>query len=556
VLVFAWLAFWVRAIAGAWTLLPVVGFIALAVWHDRVIRARDGAKRAIAFYTRGLARIEDRWAGGGEQGLRFLDEAHLYAQDLDLFGPASLFELLSIARTRAGEDRLAAWLKTSSELSELRLRQAAIDELRARLDFREALALAGAEIASIDTSAVASWATRPPLLRATWARIVAPLLAVVAVGAGIWWAMGGPIGPFVVAAIAEGIFARSFGKRIRQIVHSVDRPSGELDVLEQALLQIEQEPVASALLAQRRRALESRDVPASVAIRRLHRLSEMHDWQHNLMFGIVAPLLLWSTQIALAIEAWRREFGAHVPTWIETLGEYEALNSLAAYAYEHPADPFPTFIDEGPATFDGVGLGHPLVPAAHMVPNDVQLAGGLQLLIVSGSNMSGKSTLLRTVGINAVLALAGAPVRAERLALTSLRIGATLRIQDSLQAGRSRFFAEISRVRHIVDLANGPSALLFLLDELLQGTNSHDRAIGAAAVVRTLITRGAIGLLTTHDLALTSMADDLGGHAANVHFEDHFDRGELAFDYRMRPGPVTRSNALALMRTVGLEVAE
>jgi DNA mismatch repair ATPase MutS len=205
--------------------------------------------------------------------------------------------------------------------------------------------------------------------------------------------------------------------------------------------------------------------------------------------------------------------------------------------------------------FAGVGLGHPLVPAAQMVSNDVKLAD-IRLLIVSGSNMSGKSTLLRTVGINVVLALAGAPVRAERMALTRLNLGATLRIQDSLQAGRSRFFAEISRVRRIVDLAKDPAPLLFLLDELLQGTNSHDRAIGAAAVVRTLVAHGAIGLITTHDLALTSMADHFEGRAVNVHFEDHFERGELAFDYRMRPGPVTRSNALALMRTVGLEVSE
>jgi DNA mismatch repair ATPase MutS len=367
--------------------------------------------------------------------------------------------------------------------------------------------------------------------------------------------MGGSIGPFVAVAILEAIFAQSFGRKIHQIVHSVDRPSGELDVLMQALLLVEREPVSSRRLSALRGTLESHNVPASRAIKRLHRFSEMHEWQHNLLFGMVAPFLLWSTQIALAIEAWRREFGSHVPEWIQTLGEYEALDSLAAYAYEHPADPFPAFVDEGPGTFEGIGLGHPLVPAAQMVSNDVQLAD-IRLLIVSGSNMSGKSTLLRTVGINVVLALAGAPVRAKRVALTRLNVGATLRIQDSLQAGRSRFFAEISRVRRIVDLAKGPTPLVFLLDELLQGTNSHDRAIGAAAVVRTLVGHGAIGLITTHDLALTSMADHFEGRAVNVHFEDHFEHGELAFDYRMRPGPVTRSNALALMRTVGLDVDE
>jgi DNA mismatch repair ATPase MutS len=189
-----------------------------------------------------------------------------------------------------------------------------------------------------------------------------------------------------------------------------------------------------------------------------------------------------------------------------------------------------------------------------MVPNDVQLGGGTDLLVVSGSNMSGKSTLLRTVGINAVLALAGAPVRAASLRLSPLSIGATLRIQDSLLEGRSRFYAEITRIRELADIATGPMPLLFLLDELFHGTNSHDRRIGAAGVLRSFLDRGAIGLITTHDLALTSVADELSPRAANVHFQDWFEGQDITFDYLMTPGPVTRSNALALMRAVGLDV--
>jgi hypothetical protein len=407
--VLGWLAFWMRVIPSSWIGLPVVVFIAMAVWHDRVIRQRDAAARAVAFYKRGLARIEDRWVGGGEQGLRFLDEDHLYAQDLDLFGPASLFELLSVARTHAGEDRLARWLKTPSSLSDLRLRHETIDEVRGRLDFREALALAGAEVRSIDTSGLSSWAIRPAIWTARWPRAVALFLAAVTVGAGTWWSLGGPIEPFVVVAVIEFLFARAFSANVGHVMHGVDRPSAALDVLGQALLLIEREPVRSSRLTVLRATLESRHVPASTAIKRLHRLSEFHDWQHNMIFGLFAPFLLWSTQIAFAIEAWRREVGVQVPVWIDTLGEYEALNSLATYAYEHPSDPFPIFVDEGPGTFDGVGLGHPLVPATQMVSNDVRLAD-VRLLVVSGSNMSGQSTLLRTVGVNAVLALAGAPV--------------------------------------------------------------------------------------------------------------------------------------------------
>jgi DNA mismatch repair ATPase MutS len=230
------------------------------------------------------------------------------------------------------------------------------------------------------------------------------------------------------------------------------------------------------------------------------------------------------------------------------------LSALATYAFERPADPFPDIVDAGPL-FDADAVAHPLIPDGVSVPNDVRLGSSHpHALVVSGSNMSGKSTLLRTVGINAVLALAGAPVRAASLRMSPLALGATLRIQDSLLEGRSRFYAEITRIRELADLAAGSIPLLFLLDELFHGTNSHDRLAGASGVLRSLLDRGAIGLITTHDLAVTAVADALAARAANVHFEDWFDGTEMRFDYLMKPGPVTHSNALALMRAVGLEV--
>jgi DNA mismatch repair ATPase MutS len=304
--------------------------------------------------------------------------------------------------------------------------------------------------------------------------------------------------------------------------------------------------------------------------------SEMHDSQTNaafvplllfmfgylaLAFSLAALLQLVRPHLALAVERWRKEHGAEVRVWVDTVAQFEALSSLSCYRYERTDDPFPEIVSPGDATrapglFEGIQLGHPLLPRATMVPNDVCLGGDMQLLVVSGSNMSGKSTLLRTVGINAVLALAGAPVRAASLRLSPLAIGGTLRIQDSLQEGRSRFYAEITRIRKLADIAAGPVPLLFLLDELFHGTNSHDRLQGAAGVLRSLLDRGAIGLTTTHDLALTSVADALSPCAANVHFADWFEKDDIRFDYRMKPGPVTRSNAIALMRAVGLDVPE
>ena len=263
--------------------------------------------------------------------------------------------------------------------------------------------------------------------------------------------------------------------------------------------------------------------------------------------------MLWDVHLVHAVERWRRLSGPAVRRWLRAVGEMEALSSLAGYHDEHPDDVFPE-MSAGSPCFDGELLGHPLLPGAVMVRNDVRLTGDLRVLVVSGSNMPGKSTLLRTVGINAVLAQAGAPVRAHRLRLTRLEIGASIRIQDSLQAGVSRFYAEITRLGLIMRRARDTPPVLFLIDELLHGTNSHDRLIGAEAIVRRLVERGALGLITTHDLALARVADTLGARGANVHFEDVLEDGRMRFDYRMQPGVVQHSNALALMRSVGLDV--
>jgi DNA mismatch repair ATPase MutS len=306
-------------------------------------------------------------------------------------------------------------------------------------------------------------------------------------------------------------------------------------------------------LAELRAALNVEGRPPSERIERLQRLIELLDSRDNVFMRLVDPPLLWTEQLAFAIEAWRKKSGPALRRWLDAVGEIETLCALSAYAWEHPADPFPD-LAEGPACFDGEQLAHPLLGETRAVRNSLRLDGDRRVLIVSGSNMSGKSTLLRSVGANVVLAQAGAPVRARRLRLSPLAIGASIRIIDSLEGGTSRFYAEITRIRQIMDLAAGPLPVLFLLDELLHGTNSHDRRIGGEAIVRGLVERGAIGLITTHDLALAHIAEALAPRAANVHFQDHLEHGRITFDYLLRQGVVEKSNALELMRSVGLEV--
>ena len=539
----------------AWLVFPALVFAGLVLAHTRVIPARQRADRAVRYYERGLARIEDRWAGGGEPGDRFVDETHPYSGDLDLFGRGSLFELLCTARTRVGEDTLAAWLRAPAALDEIRARQAAVAELRGRLDLREDVALLGANVgAGLHPDLLVAWATAPVLPSSTAWRAAAAALVATAALLLLAYLMGwsGP-GPLVAALLGEGLLALPLRKRVAAVLRAVELPGRDLGLLAELLARIERERFDAPRLAAVRAALETRGVPPSRRIAQLERLINLLDARRNQFFAPIAPLLLWGTQLALAIEAWRALCGPAVARWLAAVGEFEALCALATYAYEHPEEPFPEIAETGPL-FESVALGHPLLPRTRCVRNDVRLAADAALLVVSGSNMSGKSTLLRSIGVNAVLAQAGAPVRAQMLRVSELTVGTSMRLADSLQTGTSRFYAEIQRLRQLVDLAQGPRPLLFLLDEILHGTNSHDRHLGAEAVVRGLLARGAVGLITTHDLSLAAIADGLAPRAANVHFEDQLDDGRMRFDYRMRAGVVQHSNALALMRAVGLDV--
>jgi hypothetical protein len=569
-LVLAWLAFGAGLLSGWWLLVPAVLFTVLLFHHEKITRAWHRATRAVAFYEAGLARLDGRWQGQGQPGRHYVEDTHPCAADLDLFGPGSLFELLCTARTRAGEDTLAGWLLTPAHAEEVRARQGAVAELRDRLDLREDLALLGAEAsAGVDFTAVVGWGAADPILEPRWPRWLALAVGIVALVAAVQWLLGDwPAAALAGIIVAELALTAWLGPSVRTVLRTVEERARDLALLASVLRRLEQAEFTSPRLTELKAdlvgpvspagpelpksPLGSRGLP-SQRIAALSNLVDLLNSRRNQLFLPFALLLLWGTQMAYALETWRSASGKAIGTWLDVVGKFEALCALAGYAYENPDDPFPE-VTAGPACFEGEGLGHPLLPIDGCVRNDLCLGGESRLLVVSGSNMSGKSTFLRTAGVNAVLALAGAPVRARRLRLSPLAVGATLRIQDSLQAGRSRFYAELLRVRQLVDLARGTPPLFFLLDEIFAGTNSHDRRIGAEAVVGGLVEAGAIGLITTHDLALTHIADHLAPRAANVHFADHLVDGAMTFDFRLRPGVVQHSNALALMRAVGLDV--
>ena len=552
----------------AFALVPVVAFVVLVVVHDGMIRRRTRAERAAAFCERGLSRIDHGPDGKGITGEGYADEHHPFAGDLDLFGKRSLFEAICIATTRSGRDFLARWLLHPATVDEVRQRQAAVSELRDRLDLREEMSvLAGEVTGAIEAAKLDEWSRAEPQLTSRIERIavaLAGILGIVTLIVGIpallsrttggaihapWWSSSLPL---IVMIVVIALLGRRLQSRVGDVISAVERAEPALALLAGLLARLERERFSSPRLAALRASLDREGRPASEQIARLRRLVALLDSRRNQFFAPFAALMMWTTNLAFAIERWRGQSGRDIVRWIEAVGEIEALSSLASFAFEHPDFVMPEVL-EGEAVFAAVGAGHPLIAAGQRITNDVELGLETRLLIISGSNMSGKSTMLRTIGVNAVLALAGAPVCASSLRITPLAIGASIRIHDSLQEGASRFYAEIVRIRNIVSMTEGTLPLLFLLDEILHGTNSHDRRVGAEAIVRGLVGRGAIGAVSTHDLALAKIADTLPG-AINVHFEDHLEDGEMRFDYRMRPGVVEKSNALALMRAVGIEV--
>jgi hypothetical protein len=545
--------------------IAVAIFIALSIWHEAVIRALARAQAAVTFYIEGIARIEDRWMHDAPSGERFRDRNHPYADDLDVFGPSSLFQLLSSCRTPMGEARLAEWLLHPSTIADIRERQSRVAALRDRIDLRERIAVVNAgRRRTIHAERLIAWAedrsSLPPL------RILVAALALAFLAAFLFYLNGGP-GIYVgIVALLNVLALASLGKRANALVESLSSSTeaAALDLLSNVVKEIEAETFGAASLVTMSGRLKG-DAHAASASRGIARLARIADWadsRHNVFLRLSEIPLLFTLQLAYAAEAWRKADGPRLRDWVETVGEMEALLSFAGFSYEHPSYPFPDLIEGSEPVYDATEIAHPLLPAA-AVSNSLILkvqAGkpaspqAAQVLIVSGSNMSGKSTLMRTAGINAVLALAGGPVRAEKLRLTALAIGTCLRHTDSLQEHRSGFYTEALRIRAICDLLDGRLPVLFLFDELLSGTNSKDRRVAAEGVVRTMIARGAIGMVTTHDLSLTEIAAIFPGQVKNVHLQDKVEDGAMSFDYKLRDGIITHSNALELMRMIGLKV--
>jgi hypothetical protein len=557
---------WAGLPGAAWYVVGalVLGFAALVVWHARVHSARDRALAAKRFHERGLDRLEGRWMRFVSTGERFAKErvgAHAFLDDLDVFGRASLFQLLDASETRFGAERLASLLAFEGAVTpdEVRARQAAVKDLVPRIAFRERLSAQGAVLGDgvedrPDPSAFLAWSESARTIGdGSLLAIASKLLPLVVIGA--FFAAPALHLPRAVAlvplAIELAILAR-LREALAQITSSASTREQSLARYGEMLAAIEEEPFEAPLLLELRARLSATGAEATREMARLSRILGFLDARQNEVFRIfIAPVLMWDVSCALALQGWRARAGKHVRAWLDALADVEALASFAGFAFDRPDHAFPR-LEEAPA-FVAKKLGHPLIAADRRVTNDVSIPGAGSALVVTGSNMSGKSTLLRAIGVAAVLARAGAPVCAEELVVGRVRVATSMRVSDSLEEGTSRFYAELKKLKLVLSCAReGPT--LFLLDEILHGTNSRERLIGARAMLKELLARGALGAVSTHDLALGDLEQESGGRAKNVHFEEQVEGDLMRFDYRLREGIVQSSNALRLMRIVGLDV--
>jgi hypothetical protein len=532
----------------------------LAAIHRRVLAAQAHAAGRRRLAEHGLARLgRDFDALPDPEPPAELVSLPL-ARDLDLFGRASLFRLVGTVRTPPGRETLARWLVAPAGPAEVTARQSAVRALAPRLDLREELALRAGDLSSGAPfpDRFLAWAAGPRWLASRrglrWSvgllTALVPLLGGAAAVTDLPWRL------WLLLLVANLAFALLLARRIHPIFDQVSAREGELLVYSRALALLAtttlDEPRLEALRA---RLLASGADPAR-ELERLHRLGELADLRRSSIYPVVAALTLWDVHVELAMERWQRRCGGHVREWLASLGEWEALAALAALAHDEPGWTFPR-VDPEATAFVSAALAHPLIPRDRRVANDVTVGPPATVLLVTGSNMSGKSTLLRAIGLNAVLAQAGGPVAATSLCLPPVVLGTSILVEDSLADGVSFFMAELGRLRQVVGLAAaGDRRLLYLLDEVLRGTNSVERRIAVQRVLDRLLASGAIGAVSTHDLALAE-TPELRPHLVPVHFRETMRGGEagtpaMSFDYRLRPGLATTTNALELLRLVGL----
>lgn len=545
--------------------LSSISFIILVVAHRRTAGRIRWYGQLQQINDEAQQRIERNWKGLPVLEVEPPPPGHPFADDLNLFGQASLFQLICTAATAPGRETIRDWLLEPATRDTISERQRAVAELAPLVDFRDKLTARGrlcGEVRRQPLRQFELWAkgdlSLPRKWWLIWAARLLPLSTVLLVG--LQW-VGVLRYPVWIVPLVAGLLATWSTRTIILKIfrsassgyHPLRRLAGMFEVLSEATFK-------APLLQRLQRNLIADGIAAHRQMRRLGRVLACTELRYSeLLHFVVQFITMWDIHILFALERWRRDAGPHVAGWVTCLGQVEALSALAALAAGHPDWKFPEFSLDNESKVEAAGLRHPLLRPAVGVGNDMQIGPRGTMLMVTGSNMSGKSTFLKAVGVNVVLAQAGGPVCAFRFRLPTVTLCTSMHVRDSLEQGVSQFMAELKRLKQIVDAAQNARAegttVLYLLDEILQGTNAAERQTAVRGVVRHLLRQEAIGAISSHDLALAD-TETLDRVTHRVYFREEIhvgsDRATLCFDYKLRPGVATSTNALKLMEIVGL----
>jgi len=545
-------------------------FIVFVVRHAKVIEALELEERWVRVNDDAKKRVSPKaYYDLPHQGQAFRTETHPFADDLDIFGKGSLFQRLCVAHTEPGQARLAAFLLAPSDTQTMCDRQSAVRALAPEIDLRQRFevlasgtltpAKKGASSSDpIALSPLLKWAEGPHELSQArtlvWVSRLLPFLTLLVTLAAYrgfanrWFVL-----LFLIGHIYALLRARAFAGPVIDMLAKTEHAMMQVGPL---LKLLETHQIASTKLEKIRSALKQGSVLPSVALRALERINSWFELRHQgMIYPFVNLLTLWDLHCLVAFESWKSRHGRSLRDWFDCIGEMEALSSLAGLLHDEPACCFAEYVPAG-AVFEAEALGHPLLSPSERVCNDVSTLLAGESLLVTGSNMSGKSTFLRAMGLGAVLALAGGPVCAKRIRISPLQVSTSMRISDSLANGVSHFYAELRKLRAVLVATSGNLPVFFLLDEVLHGTNSRERQIGARFVLAELLKAGALGAVSTHDYELCKLDGALAEKVTLLHFRESVTAGEMTFDYQLRPGPVTEGNALRLMRGLGIDVPE
>ncbi len=493
-----------------------------------------------------------------DAGTEHIPKEHPYSNDLDMFGRASIFQYINRTTSQPGSRLLAEYLKSAASIPVIEQRQKAVKELSTKNLWIQELQSIGKKnkITFSTKSRLENWLKEPPVFSKfkpwKWLRYLLPLIILSIIALYIFDIVSPS--QLLMALLVFLVIAYQLNKYIAPVHEQLSNAAKELDTLSSSISAIERESFESPLLKELQSVFIQKNKKASDDIYKIKKILDKLDTRYNLVLALTLnPLLLWNLQQVLDLEKWKEDQRDHFNSWFETLADFEALNSFGILYFNQPQWVFPTVHDKY-FSISGKQIGHPLIPIEKRVDNFIDIPSNSELMLVTGSNMAGKSTYLRSIGVNVVLAMAGAPVCAIEFEVSHVQVISSMRITDNLEESTSTFYAELKKLKTIIEKVNAGEKVFILLDEILRGTNSLDRHTGSKALIKQLIKKKAAAIIATHDLELANLKEEFSENILNYHFDVQVNNEELYFDYLLKPGICNSLNASILMKKIGIEL--